>query len=709
MKIKNNGLRFLRILTLALALTFAIALFTMGDVEAKHWANDEINEWKNQGLLKNTNGDTLPTFRPDEKCTRAEFMAFINNMNDYTRTSDDVKKYKDVKANDWFYNTVAVALEAGYINGTGADTMDPNGNITREQAMTILTRISDAKTNKSAYVNAKDATTISAWAREGVSTCINEGFIAGYKGKINPLANITRAEAVVMLNRYLTDTRTFAIPGTYDLNDEKIGDMIVLTKDINFKNIRVKNSVLINKDIDGTVTFDKVDIDKDLNVNSGKLLFYDSNVYGKLELSNASLLVDKNASVYDVILKAGATLESELAEDDIIRDIKIDSSAKNKNVELKGDFNKVENEAEDVALKINGKIEELKTYEDMALKGRGSIDEIDRSRNVKIEVLDSRGHSEELDRYVDKISIDDDGLANKDRKNRRDRDELDYSSRDARDFERDFKYILEKDILKIDIDDQDDIEDARKAYDSLPSRERRRVDDDLYEKLEALEERLEALLDSESEKDRKNAKDFKEEYKDVLKLTVFSVDKDDKDRIERAIYKYENYPKSTRKLLELQKWHLDNLLKKLENKRDNRDNDRYSREARGYLDDYEDVLDLTKRNVRASDRRDVEKAIKAYEDLSIEARRELDREREHLKDLIVEISKEDKDYDEEIRKFRRDYRNILELREREVRRYDEDDIREALREFNRMSDEAQRKNFEDKEHLYNLLDAVNEL
>ena len=51
--------------------------------------------------------------------------------------------------------------------------------------------------------NVFDMDTVSDYAKEAVETLMANGIINGKNGKIDPMANATRAEVAVMLNRVL--------------------------------------------------------------------------------------------------------------------------------------------------------------------------------------------------------------------------------------------------------------------------------------------------------------------------------------------------------------------------------------------------------------------------------------------------------------------------------------------------------------------------
>ena len=147
------------------------------------------------------NGYNDGIFKPDAPITRAEFVKIINNAFGYTKVGNVT--FTDVKQGDWFYNEVAIAKQAGYINGKTETTFAPNDKITRQEVAKILTTIMDNKDDKLDKLNKfPDANKTSNWAKAYVEGAIEEGYLGGdNNGYLNPTKNITRAEAVTVLSR----------------------------------------------------------------------------------------------------------------------------------------------------------------------------------------------------------------------------------------------------------------------------------------------------------------------------------------------------------------------------------------------------------------------------------------------------------------------------------------------------------------------------
>lgn len=150
-----------------------------------------------------TTDQTKKPVRPEGKITRAEVATiYFRMLTDESRTKfwSQSSGYSDVKAGDWFNNAVSTLSKAGIIAGYEDGSFRPNGYITRAEFATIAARFFDVT------YNGKDLfPDISGhWAKDYINQAANKGFVNGYEdGTFKPDRNITRAEAVTLVNRTL--------------------------------------------------------------------------------------------------------------------------------------------------------------------------------------------------------------------------------------------------------------------------------------------------------------------------------------------------------------------------------------------------------------------------------------------------------------------------------------------------------------------------
>ena len=150
-----------------------------------------------------TTDQTKKPVRPEGKITRAEVATiYFRMLTDESRTKfwSQNSGYSDVKTGDWFNNAVSTLSNAGIIAGYEDGSFKPNGYITRAEFATIAARFFDVT------YNGKDLfPDISGhWAKDYINQAANKGFVNGYEdGTFKPDRNITRAEAVTLVNRTL--------------------------------------------------------------------------------------------------------------------------------------------------------------------------------------------------------------------------------------------------------------------------------------------------------------------------------------------------------------------------------------------------------------------------------------------------------------------------------------------------------------------------
>ena len=141
------------------------------------------------------------TVRPEGSITRAEVATiFFRLLTDESRDKfwSQTNDYTDVPADAWYNIAVSTLSNAGILDGYEDGTFRPDGNITRAEFATITARFLEAS-----YDGGNRFPDIDGhWAAEYINEAANAGIVDGYEdGTFRPQQNITRAEAVTMVNR----------------------------------------------------------------------------------------------------------------------------------------------------------------------------------------------------------------------------------------------------------------------------------------------------------------------------------------------------------------------------------------------------------------------------------------------------------------------------------------------------------------------------
>jgi hypothetical protein len=177
---------------------------------SKHWSKDYVYYLQRNGLIK---GYPDGTFRPDQLVTRAEFTHMLINVynNPYTKTnrlqvqqdpSASVEKFSDAASiPDWAKNSIEAAIKYGFINGTPDGSFNPENNISRAEAITIIGRTLAGEYDLSQLDCYADE--IPEWAQAEAAKARAKGFLEVTKeGLFKPDELITRGELAKLILIY---------------------------------------------------------------------------------------------------------------------------------------------------------------------------------------------------------------------------------------------------------------------------------------------------------------------------------------------------------------------------------------------------------------------------------------------------------------------------------------------------------------------------
>ena len=139
------------------------------------------------------------TFGVDKPLTRAEFARMINLVFEYTGSAEN--KFTDVKSDDWFYNDVLTAINAGYIAGFEDNTFRGDENVTRQQVCSVVNRIAKLP-DTSEHISITDR--IDSWAEQDVRAIVDNGYMKVEEGDVfRATENITRGELALLLAQFV--------------------------------------------------------------------------------------------------------------------------------------------------------------------------------------------------------------------------------------------------------------------------------------------------------------------------------------------------------------------------------------------------------------------------------------------------------------------------------------------------------------------------
>lgn len=268
-----------------------------------HWAQATIQKWMDAGKVS---GYPDGSYRPDANVTRAEFVKLVNGIIDFNKKAN--LTYKDVPSTEWYYDYVGVAQEIGYISGYSADKFGPNDNITREQAASILSRIQYLQGNESAAAKFTDNSKISSWAKASVGAASEAGFISGYSdGSLKPLKNLTRAEALTMIDNVLVNSKNVVVYNAgAELKDAVVeGDLIIAKTvgegDVHLTNVDVKGNIYVYGGGVNSVYFNNMKVSKIIvEKDQVRLVFEEGTTVEEVKVTTEVVLENTDGTIAKV-------------------------------------------------------------------------------------------------------------------------------------------------------------------------------------------------------------------------------------------------------------------------------------------------------------------------------------------------------------------------------------------------------------------------
>ena len=146
-----------------------------------HWAAEDIAEFSDLGLI---NGKAPGVFAPSDNVTRAEFTAILNRAFPAApEKSGAAADFSDVSAGQWFYEDIAKASAAGLAKGSDG-SFRPYDPITRQDAAVLLQRYLTGSGMRGHFYRDfwfADRQFLSAYAADSVFFLYRHNIISGYE------------------------------------------------------------------------------------------------------------------------------------------------------------------------------------------------------------------------------------------------------------------------------------------------------------------------------------------------------------------------------------------------------------------------------------------------------------------------------------------------------------------------------------------------
>ncbi|RDY71662.1 S-layer homology domain-containing protein, partial [Halobacillus trueperi] len=161
-----------------------------------HWAEDKINYLVENNLLS---GYKDGTFQPDVNITRAEAATVISRELELEKIGSD---FTDVSEDHWASGYIGAAAKANILSGYKDGTFHPNENLSRAEMATIVSRAYQLQGQTNIFSDTKGH-----WADSYIQTLAANNITVGYPdGTFKPEQEITRAEFASFVARVLEDS-----------------------------------------------------------------------------------------------------------------------------------------------------------------------------------------------------------------------------------------------------------------------------------------------------------------------------------------------------------------------------------------------------------------------------------------------------------------------------------------------------------------------
>jgi hypothetical protein len=389
--IRKKILSIIAILAISLSIMPATwAAQAASDDLQGYWAEAQLREWVEGDLLKGDNG----AYYPNRPITRAEIITLINRSFKFSESTKI--DFSDVVSSHWAYGQAAIAVNAGYTKGYDDNTIRLNEPISREESAVMVANLIELdSSNSDSLVQFKDASSISAWSKSAVQALVNHSILVGDSaGNFNPQGKLTRAEAVVILDKALEfakpTTTEYSTAGVYgpETGTETIkGNVVVSAPGVTLQNLTIEGNLTLTEGIgEGDAFFKKVTVHGTTAIQGGgeNSIHFEDSVLVRISIDKRDgtvrVVVIGDTSVQFVVVSSPVKLEESNVTNTGFADVELSEDLpKGSKVQLTGKFEDLRVLSSDIKVSIpSGSINKI----DVATGTTNT--EIDASANVKI-------------------------------------------------------------------------------------------------------------------------------------------------------------------------------------------------------------------------------------------------------------------------------------------------------------------------------------
>lgn len=202
------------------------------------WSAPAMTHAVQNGLLNGSDGKILPK----GLLTRAQMATMVNRAF-ASSAKASLTSFTDMVPGVWHYDEMAKSVRMGVFQGADGK-LSPNDPITREQAFAVLARAFGLADGKASSLDKfSDGAQVSSWAKGAVAALVEQGYVSGADGALNPQSYITRAEFAQVMDALV------AAYGDQDLKDQTVEGNLILRSNNTLENVTVKGDFILADDV----------------------------------------------------------------------------------------------------------------------------------------------------------------------------------------------------------------------------------------------------------------------------------------------------------------------------------------------------------------------------------------------------------------------------------------------------------------------------
>ncbi|MGG0705930.1 N-acetylmuramoyl-L-alanine amidase [Bacillus paramobilis] len=167
------------------------------DVPAKHWAEDSIYYLVDKGAVK---GNDKGMFEPEKEITRAEAATMMAQILNLPIDKNAKPSFGDSQ-NEWYTPFIAAVEKAGVVKGKGPGVFDPTGKIDRVSMASLIVEAYklDSKVNSTPATKFSDLE--KSWGKAKANILVELGISVGTGDRWEPEKILTKAEAAQFIKK----------------------------------------------------------------------------------------------------------------------------------------------------------------------------------------------------------------------------------------------------------------------------------------------------------------------------------------------------------------------------------------------------------------------------------------------------------------------------------------------------------------------------